>query len=87
VKDVLTAEWTAGPIDGSSEMEKRLFRGSKPVYDAEKMKGLPVGIQIVGKRWEDEKVLAMMKVVDDALGDRGFGPGAWDAFRASENGK
>ena len=27
--------------------------------------------------WEDEKVLAMMKVVDKALGSRDFGPAAW----------
>jgi hypothetical protein len=36
---------------------------------------------------EDEKVLAMMRVVDGALDDRGFGPSAWAAFRASGNGK
>jgi hypothetical protein len=40
---------------------------------------MPVGIQVVGKKWEEEKVLAMMQVVDEALGkDRGFGPGSWD---------
>lgn len=40
---------------------------------------MPVGIQLVGKKWEDEKVLAMMHVVEEALGkDRGFGPGSWD---------
>jgi hypothetical protein len=31
--------------------------------------------QLVGRTWEDEKVLAMMGVLDDALGERGFGPG------------
>jgi Asp-tRNA(Asn)/Glu-tRNA(Gln) amidotransferase A subunit family amidase len=35
------------------------------------------GIQVVGRKWEDEKVLAIMSVVDKALGPRGFGPGAW----------
>ena len=40
---------------------------------------MPVSIQVVGKKWEDEKVLAMMRVVEGALGnDRGFGPGSWD---------
>jgi amidase len=40
---------------------------------------MPVGIQVVGKKWEEEKVLAMMQVIDEALGkDRGFGPGSWD---------
>ena len=42
------------------------------------MKGLPVGVQIVGKSFEDEKVVAMMKIVDDALGPRSFGPTAWE---------
>lgn len=37
-----------------------------------------VGIQIVGRRWEDEKVIATMRAIDQALGPRGFGPGSWD---------
>lgn len=37
------------------------------LYDVKKMAGLPVGIQIAGKKWEDEKVLEMMRVVDNAL--------------------
>jgi Asp-tRNA(Asn)/Glu-tRNA(Gln) amidotransferase A subunit family amidase len=40
------------------------------------MKGLPVGVQLVGNKWEDEKVIAMMRVLDDALGARGFGAGS-----------
>lgn len=36
-------------------------------YDAEKMHGLPVGIQVIGGYREDEKTLAAMKVVDAAL--------------------
>lgn len=43
------------------------------------MHGIPVGVQIVGKPWEDEKVIEMMKVVDEALGKRDFGPGTWGA--------
>jgi Asp-tRNA(Asn)/Glu-tRNA(Gln) amidotransferase A subunit family amidase len=35
------------------------------------MKGLPLGIQIVGKRMEEEKVLAGMKVIQQALSDLG----------------
>ncbi|OBZ73562.1 putative amidase PB8B6.03 [Grifola frondosa] len=48
-------------------------------YDAAAMAGLPVGVQVVGRRWEEEKVLGMMRVVDGALGERGFGPGSWSA--------
>ncbi|KAK0632067.1 amidase signature domain-containing protein [Immersiella caudata] len=43
-------------------------RGAYKHYDAEKMQGLPVGVQVVGRRLEEEKVLAVMQVVEDALG-------------------
>lgn len=36
-------------------------------YDADAMNGLPVGIQIVGQRLQEEKVLAYMERVEDAL--------------------
>jgi Asp-tRNA(Asn)/Glu-tRNA(Gln) amidotransferase A subunit family amidase len=42
-------------------------RGAYGLYDAEKMQGLPVAVQVVGRRLEEEKVLAFMKVVEDAL--------------------
>jgi Asp-tRNA(Asn)/Glu-tRNA(Gln) amidotransferase A subunit family amidase len=38
---------------------------------------MPVGIQVVGKKWEEEKVLGMMRIIDNALGSRGFGAGHW----------
>ncbi|KAL6801119.1 amidase protein [Trichoderma sp. SZMC 28013] len=40
--------------------------------NADDMHGLSVGIQIVGRRLEEEKVLAAMKRVEDALGDDKF---------------
>ena len=40
-----------------------------------------IGVQIVGRNWEDEKVIAIMHVVDKALGPRGFGPTAWEDFQ------
>lgn len=43
-------------------------QGAYKLYDATKMHGLPVGVQIVGRRLEEEKVLAIMKRVEDALG-------------------
>ncbi|KAM6485026.1 amidase signature domain-containing protein [Trichoderma sp. SZMC 28011] len=33
------------------------------------MHSLPVGVQVVGRRMKEEKVLAVMKKVEDALGD------------------
>lgn len=48
----------------SSILEKRVYGGSDPAYDAGKMEGLPVGVQIVGRQWDEEGVLAAMKLVE-----------------------
>ncbi|KAF7338607.1 putative amidase PB8B6.03 [Mycena venus] len=75
-KDKITEEWTKAPLP--SLVERALYQGKNPIYDPVAMQGMPVGIQVVGRKWEDEKVLAMMQVVDAALGkDRGFGPGSF----------
>ncbi|RDX54272.1 amidase signature enzyme [Lentinus brumalis] len=89
--DAATTEWTdprVGPGHGSPVLEGLLYGkpdergvGRGGFYDAEKMAGLPVGVQVVGRRWEEEKVVEMMKVVDRALGPRGFGPLAWSEQR------
>lgn len=42
-------------------------KGAYKHYDADKMAGLPVGVQVVGRRLEEEKVLAVMERVEDAL--------------------
>ncbi|TEB29057.1 amidase [Coprinellus micaceus] len=84
-KDQITEEWEQEEGHGTKIMEKGVYYGAKKLYDPELSNGLPVNIQIVGKRWEDEKVLALMKVVDGALGiNRGFGPGAWDQFQEAQ---
>lgn len=46
-------------------------RGAYKHYDAIKMAGLPVAVQVVGRRLEEEKVLACMKQLEDALDARG----------------
>lgn len=81
--DELTEAYTApGKLqEGSPFINYCLYRASKHVYDVKKMEGLPVGVQVVGRKWEEEKVIEMMKVVDSALGPRGFGPGAWKVQR------
>ncbi|KAH8102635.1 general amidase [Cristinia sonorae] len=48
------------------------FRGSDDedlynIYDAERFAGMPVGLQLVGQRHEEEAVLAMGAILDDAL--------------------
>jgi Asp-tRNA(Asn)/Glu-tRNA(Gln) amidotransferase A subunit family amidase len=36
-------------------------------YDPDQMHGLPVGIQVFGERFQDEKVLGCMRVVDECI--------------------
>ncbi|KKY35389.1 putative fatty-acid amide hydrolase [Diaporthe ampelina] len=47
-------------------------QGAYKLYNAEAMHGLPVGVQVVGRRLEEEKVLAAMKRLEDALGDEKY---------------
>lgn len=47
-------------------------KGAYKFYDADKMHGLPVGVQIVGRRLEEEKVLAIMQRVENALGEEKY---------------
>ncbi|KAK5128665.1 hypothetical protein LTR08_003937 [Meristemomyces frigidus] len=46
-------------------------RGAYKHYDAVKMAGLPVAVQVVGRRLEEEKVLACMQRLEDALEAKG----------------
>ncbi|KAG2348084.1 amidase signature enzyme [Suillus weaverae] len=75
--DQLSTDFVAGASGRSRLFDGRMYLGKNPAYDPKAMEGMPVGVQLVGKKWEDEKVLAMMHVVDEALGPRGFGPGSW----------
>lgn len=36
------------------------------------MHGLPVGVQVIGKRLEEEKVLTLMDRVEEALGEEQY---------------
>ncbi|RVD86816.1 uncharacterized protein DFL_005073 [Arthrobotrys flagrans] len=49
----------------------KIARGAYVHYDAEKMAGLPVGVQIVGKRLDEEKVLGVMERVEALLEKKG----------------
>ncbi|KAA8645354.1 hypothetical protein EYZ11_009928 [Aspergillus tanneri] len=44
-----------------------IARGAWMHYDAVKMAGLPTAIQVVGRRWQEEKVLGYMAAVENAL--------------------
>ncbi|BGP47804.1 hypothetical protein JCM10450v2_003669 [Rhodotorula kratochvilovae] len=78
--DALSPEFLSAlsKTPGSPLVEKNVYgAGGKGggVYDAEEMAGLPVGVQVVGRQWDEERIVEVMKVVDAALGPRGFGPG------------
>ncbi|ORX37379.1 putative Acetamidase [Kockovaella imperatae] len=52
---------------GSWILERRMYEGTNPAYNADKMHGLPIGVQVVAKPWQEEKVLKIMKVVEEAV--------------------
>lgn len=64
-KDQLPRDFSIGKLNG-------IAKGAYKLYSAEDMHGLPVGVQVIGRRLEEEKVLALMKRVEDALGDDKF---------------
>lgn len=64
-KDQLPAGFNIKKLNGVAQ-------GAYKLYNADDMHGLPVGVQIVGRRLEEEKVLALMKRVEDALGEDKF---------------
>lgn len=64
-KDKLPSDFRMKKLNG-------IAQGAYKLYDAEEMHGLPVGVQVIGRRLEEEKVLSLMKRVEDALGDDRF---------------
>ncbi len=61
-KDALPTGFSLRKLNGVAQ-------GAMKHYDAAAMHGLPVAVQVVGRRLEEEKVLAVMKRMEDALGD------------------
>ena len=64
MKDQLPAGFNIKKLNG-------VARGAYIHYDATKMAGLPVGVQVVGKRLEEEKVLGAMERIEGLLEKRG----------------
>lgn len=54
--------------NGSWILEKRVYGTGDPAYDADKMHGLPVGVQVVGRAWEEERVLGIMGELEGLVG-------------------
>ncbi|CAE6428148.1 unnamed protein product [Rhizoctonia solani] len=79
-------------VEPSSMLERAVYGSGRrllqplddpvPVYDAQAMAGLPVGVQIVGKPWDDEKIIFVMEELDKALHQDGD-----EDKNKSENGK
>jgi Asp-tRNA(Asn)/Glu-tRNA(Gln) amidotransferase A subunit family amidase len=63
-KDALPSTFNSKKLNGVAQ-------GAYRHYDAEKMAGLPVAVQVVGRRLEEEKVLAVMERIEDALDKHG----------------
>lgn len=57
------------PSNFSLKKLKGVAYGAYKHYDATAMHGLPVAVQVVGQRLEEEKVLAVMKRIESALGE------------------
>lgn len=64
VLDALPASFDKRKLNG-------VARGAYAHYDAIKMEGLPVAVQVVTQRLEEEKALAVMERVEDALESHG----------------
>ncbi|KAL8985133.1 MAG: hypothetical protein Q9205_001071 [Flavoplaca limonia] len=64
--DALPASFDASKMNG-------VARGAYQHYDADRMHGLPVGVQVVGQRLQEEKVLAVMERVVEVMEKEGNG--------------
>jgi len=54
-------------LPGTFKARNAVEAGAYRMYDVQKMHGLPVGVQIVGRRLHEEKVLEGMKMVERLL--------------------
>lgn len=59
------------PSDFRSKSLNGVANGAYKHYNATDMHGLPVAVQIVGQRLQEEKVLAVMQRVEAALDRQG----------------
>ena len=55
------------PFRSRNKVERDAYK----CYDADDMHGLPVGVQVVGRRLEEEKVLEGMKLIECLLKRKG----------------
>ncbi|TIC60902.1 amidase signature enzyme [Wallemia mellicola] len=66
--DQLPSNYASGKSARAQLLEDRMYAGKEPVYNADKMHGLPIGIQVIAeKAYEDERVIELMKVIDSLV--------------------
>jgi len=62
--DALPAEFRLRKLNGVAQ-------GAYKLYDSVAMEELPVAVQVVGRRLEEEKVIAIMNRIEKALEEKG----------------
>ena len=61
-------------LDGLSpefKAKNAIEAGAYEMYDADVMHGLPIGVQVIGQRLQEEKVLEGMKIIEKLLSAEG----------------
>ncbi|KAJ2893190.1 amidase [Zalerion maritima] len=61
--DKLPADFQLNKLNGVAQ-------GAYKLYDATDMHGLPVGVQVIGRRLEEEKVVSLMKRIEEILPEK-----------------
>ncbi|GAB1528443.1 hypothetical protein RhiTH_011637 [Rhizoctonia solani] len=59
--------WESTNSSPSDEPRNPIDAFVKKQWDPEAFDGAPIGLQLVGRRWQEEKLLAMLKDVEDAV--------------------
>ncbi|QRW24799.1 amidase [Rhizoctonia solani] len=59
--------WESTNSSPSDEPRNPIDAFVKEQWDPEAFDGAPIGLQLVGRRWQEEKLLAMLKDVEDAV--------------------
>ncbi|PPQ94405.1 hypothetical protein CVT25_002493 [Psilocybe cyanescens] len=67
---------------GTFHARNAIERGAYLDYNADDMHGLPVGVQVVGQRLEEEKVMEGMKILEKLLRESGIGYKLLDGVKA-----
>lgn len=66
-------------VDRTLDAQSPIFKannaieaGAYEMYDADIMHGVPIGVQIVGQRLQEEKVLEGMKIIERLLSGKAY---------------